>query len=115
MNANCVMRVAGSWVIGLCVASAVSGDGSLFVTCEMALIQRLDSQTFELLGELPGTEGFCCDIEIDPYRQHIWWSSSIYDFQGNLISEGGGGVSSSSNFEPISNSFWKQYPGHLER
>ena len=104
MIAKCGTRVAGSLVIGLCVASAVSGGGQLFVTYEVGLIQRFDSQTFELLGELPGTENFCCAVEIDPYRQYLWrQSSNIYDFDGNFVSTGGGGVTLLSIFEPISN------------
>ena len=107
MNATIGTQVMGSVVIALAFTNVVSGGGQLFVTYEVGLIQRFDSQTFELLGELPGTENFCCAVEIDPYRQYLWrQSSNIYDFDGNFVSTGGGGVTLLSIFEPISNSFW---------
>jgi len=115
MNAKLGSQIVGSVVIALACTNVVSAGGQLFVTAHNSPIKRLDSQSYELLGEIPATEDFCCDIEIDRYRQYIWRGTSKYDLEGNLVHAwGSGSVSWFSNFEPISNSFWQISGEQLE-
>ena len=117
MMAKCGTRVAGSLVIGLCVASAVSGGGSLFVTYGQGVpIKRLDSQSFQLLGEIG--ENYCCTISnldgIDPYRRYILANGQKRDLDFNPISQATD-IGIYSNFEAISNSYWDMGSNDLLR
>ena len=69
----------------------------------------------KLLGQIG--ESFCCSISrldsIDPYRRYLW-VSGIRDLNFNDISAEGT-VPVNSNFDPISNSYWKFANGTLTR
>ena len=108
MNAKLGIQILGSVVIALAFTNVVSAGGQLFVTYGLpgVPIRRLDSQTFELLGELPGTERVSGRIQVDPYRRFLIGGS--VDLNGNAQQDVGGfhidqiGVT----VEPFSNSVW---------
>ena len=110
MTAKFATTIMGTLIIILTCAAVASAAGQLFVTGWDTPIKRLDSQTFELLGEIsanPNHGQLCCHIQIDSYRQNIWKGNYIYDFEGNLVIESEPfGDSYSSSVDPIGNTLW---------
>ncbi len=106
MTTKFATTIMGSLIITLTCSAVASAGGQLFVTNSGydTPIKRLDSQTFELLGELPGTETFCCRIDIDPYRRYIW-GPDVRDFDFNEIH--GKTAGAQSTFSAVGNSYWR--------
>ncbi len=120
MTTKFATTIMGSLIITLTCSAVASAGGQLFVTGWDTPIKRLDSQTFELLGEIsanPNHGQLCCDIQIDSYHHSIWSGiDTIYDFDGNLLVDGEtSGAPYNSSVDPISNTLWILNPGSLQR